>query len=157
MQSTEHNAQSAELLRREIEELRRQLEALRTTGVLAVAPGAPQRPAWNPSKTTIFALTLFAVTLIVVAFFAGYLPMQQRRSVVIAETHREQEALPRVPVVKVERADGKSGLQLPGSIQAINEVPGSSPLSDYRVGAKDRHPGGRHVTDSTSVGVQLLG
>ena len=131
MQSTENNAQSAELLRRENEELRRQLEALRTAGVPPVTAEPPQRPRWNPSKTTVFALTLFTLTLIVVAFFAGYLPMQQRRSVVIAETHREQEALPRVPVVKVERADGKSGLQLPGSIQAINEAPILSRTDGY--------------------------
>jgi RND family efflux transporter MFP subunit len=61
--------------------------------------------------------------LITVAFFAGYLPMQHRRSVVIAEAHREEEALPRVQVVQATRADRKSALQLPGSIQAISEAP----------------------------------
>jgi multidrug efflux pump subunit AcrA (membrane-fusion protein) len=66
---------------------------------------------------------LFAVTLIVIAFFAGYIPMQQRRAVVIAESHREEAALPRVQVVQVTRGESKSGLRLPGNIQAINEAP----------------------------------
>ena len=114
---------STESLRRENEELRRQLEALRSP--------SPVRPGWSPSKTTIFALTLFALTLVVVAFFAGYLPMQHRRSVVIAEAHREETALPRVQVVQVTRADGKSGLQLPGSIQAITEAPIMSRTDGY--------------------------
>src|SRR5688572_3326490 len=118
MHSTEPNAQSAEALRRENDELRRELEALRSGGTIVAPP--PERAAWRPSTTTISALALFALTLIVAAFFAGYLPMQRRRAVVIAESNREQEANPRVQVVKVARADGKTGLQLPGSIQAIN-------------------------------------
>jgi RND family efflux transporter MFP subunit len=129
MHSTEPNTRSAESLRRENEELRRQLEALRSSAIAVAPPSA--RAVWNPSKTTVIALTLSAVTLIVVAFFAGYLPMQQRRSVVIAESHREQEALPRVQVVKVARADDKSALQLPGSIQAVNEAPILSRTDGY--------------------------
>ena len=117
MHSTEHNTGSAESLRRENEELRRQLEALRAH------PVSLTRPTWSPSKTTIAALALFAVTLIVIAFFAGYVPMQQRRAVVIAESHREETALPRVQVVQVTRGDNKSGLRLPGNVQAINEAP----------------------------------
>ena len=117
MHSTEHNTNSAEALRRENEELRRQLEALRGR------PGSVTRPAWSPSKTTILALALFALTLIVVAFLAGYVPMQQRRAVVIAESNREEAALPRVQVVQVTRGESKTGLRLPGNIQAINEAP----------------------------------
>jgi RND family efflux transporter MFP subunit len=122
MHSTEPNSQTAESLRRENEELRRELEVLRS-GATAVA-SAPSSPAgWKPSKTTIVVLALFALTLSLVAFLAGYLPMQHRRSVVIAETHGEEQALPRVQVVQVTRAGGNSGLQLPGGIQAINEAP----------------------------------
>lgn len=120
MHSTEPDTHTNESLRRENEELRRQLEALRSAKAMQ---DTPARAGWSPSRTTIFALTLFALTLVVVAFFAGYLPMKHRRSVVIAEAHREEQALPRVQVVQVERADGKSGLQLPGNIQAINEAP----------------------------------
>lgn len=122
MRFTESNAHTNESLRRENEELRRQLEALRS-----VATDNPlstsARTSWSPSKTTIFGLTLFALTLVVVAFIAGYVPMQHRRSVVIAETHRAEEAIPRVQVVRASRGDANSGLQLPGSIQAINEAP----------------------------------
>ena len=49
--------------------------------------------------------------------------MQRRRSVVIAEAHREEGAIPRVQVVQASRRGGDSRLQLPGSIQAINEAP----------------------------------
>jgi RND family efflux transporter MFP subunit len=121
MHSIEPNAHSAESLRRENEELRRELEALRS-GV-AGPHAAPLRQAWTPSKTTIFALVLFALILVVIAFLAGYMPMQHRRSVVIAEAHREQQALPRVDVVQVRRAGVTGGLELPGNIQAINEAP----------------------------------
>ena len=118
MHSTEPNAHSVESLRRENEDLRRELEALRSE-----AAATPPRPGWTPSKTTIFALALFALLLVVIAFLAGYVPLQHRRSVVIAEAHREQEALPRVEVVRVTRAGASGGLELPGSIQAINEAP----------------------------------
>jgi RND family efflux transporter MFP subunit len=131
MHSTEPNAQSSEALRRENETLRRELEALRS-GVTHVGTRHSTRPGWNPSKTTILALTLFILIAIVAAFFAGYLPMRQRRSVVIAETRRDRQALPRVQVVKVARAEaGKDGLQLPGSIQAINEAPILSRTDGY--------------------------
>ncbi len=120
MQSTEPSSQSSEELRRENEDLRRQLQALRPG---ATGSSSGSRSGWIPSKVTIFALTLFALTLTVVAFLAGYLPMQQRRSVVIAQTHREEEALPRVQVVVAARDGAGGGLQLPGGIQAINEAP----------------------------------
>jgi RND family efflux transporter MFP subunit len=122
MHATAPEPHDAESLRSENEELRRQLHALRTGGRLAEHSHSV-RPGWSPSKTTIIALTLLAVALIAVAFLAGYLPMQHRRSVVIAETHREEEALPRVQVVPVQREGTNSALQLPGNIQAITEAP----------------------------------
>jgi RND family efflux transporter MFP subunit len=121
MNFTQPNAHTEESLRRENEELRRQLEALRSADT-ALAPFSG-RPGWSPSKTTIFALTLFALTLIVVAFLAGYLPMQHRRSIVVADAHRQERTLPRVQVVRTSRASDNSTLHLPGSIQAINEAP----------------------------------
>src|SRR5688572_15088713 len=122
MHQTEDNADISESLRRENAELRRELEALRS-GATDARPDASAGSDWKPSKTTILALTLFVLTLIVVAFFAGYLPMQQRRSVVIAETARQEESVPRVQVVRAARAGGDDRLQLPGNIQAINEAP----------------------------------
>lgn len=120
MHSTEPSSQSVESLRRENEELRKQIQAL-SAGSTPLPTSA--RAGWRPSKTTVFGLSLFVVTLIVVGFLAGYMPMQHRRSVVIAETHREETALPRVNVVRVTRAGNNTGLQLPGGIQAINEAP----------------------------------
>lgn len=121
MHSTEPDGHSTESLRRENEELRQQLETLRRG--TAVEPELAVRSGWTPSKTTIFAIAFFVLTLIVVGFFAGYLPMQHRRSVVIAEARQQEEALPRVQVVQVAREGSKSGLQLTGAIQAINEAP----------------------------------
>jgi RND family efflux transporter MFP subunit len=117
MHSTDPNAHSAEALRRENDDLRRELELLRSPTSTAADPG------WKPSKTTIVALTLFSLILIVVAFFTGYLPMQHRRSVVVAEARHQEEALPRVQVISVTRGGGKSALQLPASTQAIHEAP----------------------------------
>jgi RND family efflux transporter MFP subunit len=122
MQFTEPDSHSAESLSRENEELRRQLQALRS-GEIGLATASLPRAGFRPSKITIVSLILFALILIVVGFLAGYLPMQHRRSVVIAESHREADALPCVKVVKVARGSGNGGLQLPGSIQAINEAP----------------------------------
>jgi RND family efflux transporter MFP subunit len=122
MHSADPNRHSADSLRRENEELRRELDALRSGGTL-VATAPALRGAWNPSKTAIIALSLFILTLLVVAFLGGYLPLQHRRSVVIAESQHEEEALPRVQVVQVAREGGDRGLEVPGSIQAINEAP----------------------------------
>jgi RND family efflux transporter MFP subunit len=123
MHYSESNEHTAEALRLENEKLRRELEALRSGATVGSAPAPSAHPGWSPSKTTVSALALFALTFIVVAFFAGYLPRQHRRSVVIAEAHQQEAALPRVQVIQVTRADSKTGLQLPGSIQAINEAP----------------------------------
>ncbi len=107
-----------EKLRRENRELKRQLDELRSPG----HSNAP-RNLWHPSAITIWAIFLLAIVLIAVAFFAGYIPLQKRRAVVSAESHEEQQALPRVEVIKVGRSTRQSGLQLPGNIQPITEAP----------------------------------
>jgi RND family efflux transporter MFP subunit len=61
--------------------------------------------------------------LTVVAFFAGYLPLQQRRAVIAGEASVEQHALPRVQVTHVARATQKSDLDLSGPFQPIQEAP----------------------------------
>ena len=90
--------------------------------------GKPARPEpvakfWNPSALTLWAIFLFATVLIVVAFFAGYIPLQQRRVVIAAEAKEQELALPRVETVQVARSSRKSGLVLPGNIQPIAEAP----------------------------------
>jgi len=108
---------SEERLRRENRELKRQIEELRNPG------HSGPRKLWHPSATTIWAIFLGAIVLVVVAFFAGYVPLQKRRAVVFGEAREEQQALPRVEVVKVGRSTRQSGLQLPGNIQPITEAP----------------------------------
>ena len=58
-----------------------------------------------------------------IAFFAGYIPLQKRRAVIAGEAHEEQQALPRVEVIKVGRSTRQSELELPGNIQPITEAP----------------------------------
>ncbi len=107
-----------ERLRRENWELKRQLEELKGPG----HAGAP-RNLWHPSATAIWAIFLTAMVLVAIAFFAGYIPLEKRRAVVLGEAKEEQEALPRVVVIKVGRSTRQSGLQLPGNIQPITEAP----------------------------------
>lgn len=112
---------SEERLRRENEELRRQLEELRG-GEGSEQGGVPKR-LWHPSRLTIGALCLAAVVLLVIAFFAGYLPLRSRTSLITAEAREQEHARPRVETIKVTRSSGKNTLQLPGNIQAVTEAP----------------------------------
>jgi RND family efflux transporter MFP subunit len=107
-----------EKLRRENRELKRQLEELKNPG-----HAGPPHSLWHPSAITIWGIFLVAVVLIGVAFLAGYIPLQKRRALVLGQAREEQQALPRVEVIRVERSTRQSGLQLPGSIQPITEAP----------------------------------
>jgi RND family efflux transporter MFP subunit len=123
MQRTEPDPQirSAETieerLRRENWELKRQLDELKGT----THAGPPR--LWHPSSITIWTIFLVALVLIAIAFFAGYIPLQKRRAVVLGAAKEEQQALPRVEVITVGRSTRQSGLQLPGNIQPITEAP----------------------------------
>ena len=116
MRYTETNESAEETLRRENLELKRRLQEL--TG----AHAAP-RQIWHPSGTTILAIFLGVTVLVIVAFFAGYLPLQKRKNVILTEAQEQQQALPRVEVIQVGRSTPKSELELPGNIQAITEAP----------------------------------
>jgi RND family efflux transporter MFP subunit len=105
-------------LRRENQRLREQLDRLQGGG----KTDHPQN-FWHPSALTIAVIALLITVLIVIAFFAGYIPMQSRRSVVAAEARQAQEALPKVNVIRVERSSRQSGIILPGNIQPITEAP----------------------------------
>ncbi len=84
--------------------------------------GAPAK-LWRPSGLTIAVILLGAIVLIVLAFFAGYLPREKRIAQITAEAHEQAQALPRVEVVEVRRAALRSGVQLPGALQAVTEAP----------------------------------
>jgi RND family efflux transporter MFP subunit len=122
MHRTEPDPQASETveerLRRENWELRRQIEELKGPG-----HGGPPRQLWHPSPATILAIFLAAMVLVAIAFFAGYIPLEKRRTVIASEAKEEQEALPRVLVMKVGRSTRQSGLRLPGNIQPITEAP----------------------------------
>ena len=106
-------------LLRENEELRRQIQELKVAG-----NGGHGTPAsWHPSATTMWAIFLSAIVLVVVAFFAGYLPLRRQRDIIAAETREQDRALPRVEVIEVARSSDKNGIELPGNVQAITEAP----------------------------------
>ena len=114
-------AREEERLQRENEELRRQIEELKGA-VHGGEAGGPRR-LWKPTTLTIWAIFFAVLAMVVVAFLAGYIPLQKRRAVIAGEAHERERALPRVEVIEAARATGRSTLQLPGSIQAITEAP----------------------------------
>ena len=106
-----------DLLRSEIEDLKRQLEE-------------HKKPA-GPSGLTLLVIALVLVALVVVGFFAGYLPRRRRESVLAAESRAGAESLPVVTVQKVRRSEAKSSLVLPGNIEAVTEAPVLARASGY--------------------------
>ena len=112
----------AERLRRENEELKRQLAELKEPGETDRVRDC--RPMWRPSGVTISALFLIACVLVVVAFFAGYVPLQKRNALIVAEAQEAGAlAAARRSQRKSLRSRGNSELPLPGNIQAITEAP----------------------------------
>jgi RND family efflux transporter MFP subunit len=109
-----------ENLRRENAELRRQVQQLRGSPHASV--GVPAR-LWRPSRLTIWAICLAAIVLLIIAFLAGYVPLQKRTTLIAAEAHGREQAIPRVDVIRVGRSPRDNGLQLPGNIQALTEAP----------------------------------
>jgi RND family efflux transporter MFP subunit len=104
-------------LRREVEELRRQLGMRR-----AAQTGVPPI-RWHPSRTTISALLLGFLILLVAAFIAGYLPLQKREATLRAEAQAREKALPHLQVMRVERRADRNEITLPGTMQAATEAP----------------------------------
>ena len=120
IRSTQIAAETAEeSLRRENRELKRQLEELKSPG----SPEAPRKSVASFGDHHLGHLSGESRSLIVVAFFAGYIPLQKRQAVIAGEAHEEQQALPRVEVIKVGRSTRQSELELPGNIQPITEAP----------------------------------
>jgi RND family efflux transporter MFP subunit len=90
--------------------------------------GRPPHPAfagkrWRPSGLTITVIILMVVALTVIAFLAGYIPLQKREALLQSQAVEQDQALPRVEVIRVARSSTASELELPGSIQAVTEAP----------------------------------
>jgi RND family efflux transporter MFP subunit len=111
-------ASTEEQLRKENQELKRRLQELQH----ASHDGRPTK-LWHPSRVTIISIVLVGTVLLVVAFFAGYIPLRKRTALIINEAHEQEQALPRVEVVEVGRSSPNSNIELPGNIQAITEAP----------------------------------
>ncbi len=117
-------ASTEEHLRAEIAELRRRLEKQH--------PHAAHEKK-KPSAVLLWGIATVAVILVVVAFFAGYLPETHRQTALAKEAKDETAALPIVNVVPVEKSSGRSELVLPGDIQAVTEAPVLARASGYIV------------------------
>ena len=113
----EINSGVEEQLRAKIEDLRRQLEEQKKTR----HPGADRHS--RPSAAFLTSLALLLLALITVGFFAGYLPRQRREEMLAAEARDTARTLPSVKVAKVNRAENRRHLVLPGNLQAVAEAP----------------------------------
>jgi RND family efflux transporter MFP subunit len=115
-----------ERLRQENQELKERILAMETpahaVSHAAAHTGVPLK-LWHPSRLTLWAIFLIAIIVFTGAFFAGYVPLRQRTTLVASEAEHQEQALPRVEVVQVGRSTIQSELQLPGSIQAVTEAP----------------------------------
>ena len=78
---------------------------------------------WQPSRRTISTLLFGILVLGVIAFLAGYLPMQRRESTLRAEAEAQQQGLPRMVVMRIGRSQDQNVLKLPGTMQALTEAP----------------------------------
>ncbi|HWE50617.1 MAG TPA: efflux RND transporter periplasmic adaptor subunit [Bryobacteraceae bacterium] len=109
-------------LRAEINELRRKLEQQHPQA----AHGSKR-----PSAGVLWGLAFAAVAIVLVAFFAGYLPQSERQTALAKEAKDDSAALPLVNIVPVERSSAKSNLVLSGDIQAVTEAPVLARASGY--------------------------
>lgn len=159
--SNPYEPDTEERLREENRALRQQLEALRDS-VHAPSHSRVPRNLWHPSSITLWSIALGTVVLMAVAFFAGYVPLQKRRSLITSEAVEEQQALPRAEVIEVRRSSQRSELELPGNIEAITEAPILARASGYLekrlVDIGDRVKTGQPVAeiDAPELGQQVL-
>jgi RND family efflux transporter MFP subunit len=120
-ESQEIDLAETEKLRKEVEDLKRQLQEQKVAH--GSSHGGPARNLWHPSAVTIWSIFLGVAVLIVVAFLAGYIPLQKRNALIRGEAAEQEQALPRVEVIQVGRSSHQTDLELPGNIQAVTEAP----------------------------------
>jgi RND family efflux transporter MFP subunit len=109
-----------ERLRKEIEDLKRQLREQKNPDTAHA--GLTATP-WHPSSITLWSICLGVAVLIILGFFAGYIPLQRRQNLIRQQALEQEQALPRMEVIEVGLSSPKSELELPGNIQAITEAP----------------------------------
>ncbi|HMF79672.1 MAG TPA: efflux RND transporter periplasmic adaptor subunit [Bryobacteraceae bacterium] len=114
--------ENEERLLRENDELKRQIQALQSPAPPAAHAAVPAK-AWQPSRYTIWSIVLGLVVLVIVAFLAGYIPLNRQKTLIDSEALEREQALPRVAVLQVSRSSQNSELELPGNIQAVTEAP----------------------------------
>jgi RND family efflux transporter MFP subunit len=110
-------------LKRQIQELKRPASAHPHSG--------PSVHLWRPSPITIWAIGLGVVVLLIIGFFAGYIPLEKQKAVIAGEALSREQALPRAEVIRVGRGSSRSELELPGNIQAVTEAPVLARASGY--------------------------
>jgi RND family efflux transporter MFP subunit len=85
-----------------------------------------QSPSASGRKPRVWGvLTMFAVLGVIVgcAVVFGLLPRLQQQKNFLAEAATDGERIPAVNVTPVKRAPAKGELELPGTLQALNEAP----------------------------------
>lgn len=79
-------------------------------------------PSFQPKKRTVLIAGVVLALVFVALFLSGYLPLAQRQSALKAESGRASDAAIRVTVAHPKRVSGDERVQLPGTIQAIEET-----------------------------------
>jgi RND family efflux transporter MFP subunit len=110
-------SETEQQLRQQVEDLKRRLRE-QEEGL-----AGPPAKHWKPSAITITALLLGLLVLLAGAFFAGYIPLQTRETLVRAEADEHGKDLPHMEVMHVARSSTQSDLNLPGTLQAVTEAP----------------------------------
>lgn len=110
-------SESEQQLRQQVDDLKRRLRE-QEEGL-----SGPPAKRWKPSAVTITALLLFLIVVFAGAFFAGYIPLQKRETLVREEADVRGTNLPHMEVMQVGRSSLRSDLNLPGTLQAVTEAP----------------------------------
>src|SRR5689334_10763637 len=110
-------SETEQQLRQQVDDLKRRLRE-QEEGL-----SGPPAKRWKPSAITITALLLFLIVIFVGAFFAGYIPLQRRETLVREEADVRGKDLPHVEVMRIGRSSIQSELKLPGTLQAVTEAP----------------------------------
>src|SRR5438045_1391371 len=82
------------------------------------------RPAFGPPHSQAQARhrRLIALVVVAVAFGLGYLPRRGKRAALTASSESAQRALPRIDVVMPKIGASDRALELPGTVQPLQET-----------------------------------